>query len=47
MNGPSLDKFESYVESGGIIIKDSSLVQREPARTDVKVYGVSCHRDSF
>jgi len=37
MNGPSLDKFESYVESGGIIIKDSSLVQREPARTDVKV----------
>ncbi|ABN52098.1 MAG: 2-oxoacid:ferredoxin oxidoreductase subunit gamma [Hungateiclostridium thermocellum] len=47
MNGPSLDKFESYVESGGIIIKDSSLVQREPARTDVKVYGVPATETAF
>ncbi|HHV98816.1 MAG TPA: 2-oxoacid:ferredoxin oxidoreductase subunit gamma [Clostridiaceae bacterium] len=40
MNGPSLDKFENIVESGGIIISDSSLVTRSPKRTDVKVYEI-------
>ncbi|MBZ4644761.1 MAG: 2-oxoglutarate ferredoxin oxidoreductase subunit gamma [Petroclostridium sp.] len=36
MNRPSLDKFENTVTSGGIIIIDSSLVNRSIARTDVK-----------
>ncbi len=40
MNTPSLDKFEDLVEEGGIIIKDSSLVAREPNREDVTVYGI-------
>ncbi len=35
MNGPSLDKFESYVVPGGVIIADSSLVNRELHRTDI------------
>ena len=40
MNGPSLDKFESMVTSGGVIITDSSLVERAPQRKDVNVYRI-------
>ncbi len=40
MNRPSLDKFESYLVPGGIILVDSSLVNRSPSRTDVKVYEI-------
>jgi len=35
MNGPSLDKFESFVVPNGLIISDSSLVLRATSRTDV------------
>lgn len=37
MNRPSLDKFESYVVSGGIIIYDSSFIDRQPNRSDVQI----------
>jgi len=37
MNLPSLDKFESRVEPGGLIIYDSSLINRAPKRDDVNV----------
>lgn len=37
MNRPSLDKFEAALPAGGLIIADSSLVDREAARDDVKV----------
>ena len=40
MNGPSLDKFENMVASGGVIITDSSLVERAPKRDDVNVYRI-------
>lgn len=40
MNGPSLEKFESLVEPGGIIITDKSLVPIKPTRTDVKLYEI-------
>jgi len=40
MNGPSLDKFESFVVKGGIIISDSSLVHRKPEIEGVKLYEV-------
>ena len=40
MNLPSLDKFEDAVVPGGMIFYDSSLVEREVKRTDVKVYPV-------
>jgi 2-oxoglutarate ferredoxin oxidoreductase subunit gamma len=36
MNRPSLDKFEDVVVEGGIIISDSSLVDRKPIRSDVQ-----------
>lgn len=40
LNRPSLDKFESTVKPNGIIIYNSSMIDRVPARTDVKVIAV-------
>ncbi|NLL04550.1 MAG: 2-oxoacid:ferredoxin oxidoreductase subunit gamma [Clostridiaceae bacterium] len=40
MNGPSLDKFEKMVSSGGVIIIDSSLVEKVPERKDVDIYRI-------
>ncbi|MDZ7338179.1 MAG: 2-oxoacid:acceptor oxidoreductase family protein [candidate division KSB1 bacterium] len=37
MNLPSLDRFEPEVEQGGLIIYDSSLIDRSVQRTDVEV----------
>ncbi|MDR1893484.1 MAG: 2-oxoacid:acceptor oxidoreductase family protein [Spirochaetales bacterium] len=38
MNGPSLDKFENHVRPGGIIIVNSSLIERKVSRKDVTAY---------
>ncbi|MBN1998573.1 2-oxoacid:acceptor oxidoreductase family protein [candidate division KSB1 bacterium] len=40
MNLPSLEKFECEVIPGGLIIYDSSLINRPPARKDVEVLGI-------
>lgn len=40
MNLPSLDKFEPTVKPGGLVIINSSLINREPTRDDVKVLKV-------
>jgi 2-oxoglutarate ferredoxin oxidoreductase subunit gamma len=40
MNLPSLDKFEPQVKPGGLILINTSLVNREPARADVRVVRV-------
>ncbi len=40
MNVPSLDRFEEDVEAGGLIIYDTSLIDRAPKRTDVEVLGI-------
>ncbi len=40
MNLPSLDRYEDAVAPGGIILMDSSLIEREVKRTDVTVYAV-------
>ncbi len=37
MNQPSLVKFEPEVASGGLIIYDSSLIEKAPTRTDVEI----------
>jgi len=37
MNLPSLDKYENAVQSGGIIVLDSTLIERKVQREDVKV----------
>ena len=36
MNAPSLDKFENAVEPGGLIVADSSLIDRRGSRADVR-----------
>lgn len=38
MNEPSLNKFEKAVVPGGLVIVDSSLVDRKPLRTDIETY---------
>ena len=40
MNLPALDKYEDSVAPGGIIIVDSTLIEREVKRDDVTVYYV-------
>lgn len=40
MNRPSLDKFEKTLPAGGIIIMDSSMVNREAEREDVTVVAI-------
>jgi len=40
MNLPSLDKYENDVVPGGIIFYDSSLIDREVKRADVKAFGI-------
>ena len=40
MNLPSLDKYEKSVKAGGIIVLDSSLIERKVEREDVTVYYV-------
>ncbi len=37
MNLPSLDKFERVVKPGGLLLINSSLVERTPTRTDVNI----------
>ncbi len=40
MNLPSLDKYEDAVVPGGMILVDSTLIERKVKRTDVKVFYV-------
>lgn len=43
MNRPSLDKFESYVQPGGMLFINSSIIDRKAERTDIDVYYVPCN----
>jgi Pyruvate/2-oxoacid:ferredoxin oxidoreductase gamma subunit len=40
LNGPSLERFESSVTAGGVVVYDSTLIKRAPSRTDVEVVAV-------
>jgi len=40
LNLPSLDKFEDAVRSGGLVVVNTSLINRLPHRTDVTVVAV-------
>jgi 2-oxoisovalerate ferredoxin oxidoreductase beta subunit len=44
MNRPSLDKFEQEVTSGGLIIYDSSLIDKPPARDDLEIVALPATR---
>jgi len=38
LNLPSFDKFEPAVAAGGMLVADSSLIDKKSARTDIKAY---------
>ena len=40
MNAPSLDKYEPTVCPGGVLIINSSLIERQSIRTDIQVHYV-------
>jgi 2-oxoglutarate ferredoxin oxidoreductase subunit gamma len=44
MNKASLDKFESAIQPGGFLLINSSLVDRDPSRTDLKVVKVPANQ---
>ena len=37
LNRPSLDKFEDSVKPGGVLVVNTSLCDRDPKRTDLKI----------
>ena len=47
LNQQSLDKFESRVKPGGVLIYDSYGINRVPKRTDIAVYRVNAMAATF
>lgn len=43
MNLPSLDKFAPSVKPGGLLIVNSSLIEKEANRTDITIVKVPCN----
>lgn len=46
LNQPSLDKFESKVKSGGILIYDENSIMNLPTRTDIASIGIQAMEKS-
>jgi len=46
LNLPSLDKYESLVKPGGVLIVNQSLVDRVPTRTDVDVVLIPANEEA-
>lgn len=46
LNEPSMDKFEPLIKSGGVLIYNSSKINRKPRRDDIKTYAVPCNEIS-
>lgn len=44
MNKPSLDKFEDALQPGGLLIINSSLVARDPRRSDLQMIKVPANK---
>ena len=40
MNKPSLEKFESSIKENGVLVMNSSLIDIEPKRNDLKIVSV-------
>jgi len=43
MNLPSLDKFEKVVKPDGVLLINTSLINRPPARTDVHIVNIAAN----
>lgn len=46
MNRPSLDKFESIIRPGGLLVMDSDLVTRAPERNDIEVISIPAQTEA-
>ncbi|SHH90751.1 2-oxoglutarate ferredoxin oxidoreductase subunit gamma [Clostridium collagenovorans DSM 3089] len=46
MNRPSLDKFEEHIVSGGLVIIDSNLIDRELTRDDIEVIRIPAQEEA-
>ena len=47
LNQQSLDKFQSKVKPGGILIYDNYCIHTPPTRTDIKVYCIEAMNATF
>ena len=47
LNQQSLDKFESKVKPGGVLIYDPYGIHRPPTRTDINIYSVDAMEAAF
>lgn len=43
MNLPSLDKFEPVIQRGGVLLLNSSLIDRKGVRSDIRTYQVAAN----
>ncbi|MCS7299214.1 MAG: 2-oxoacid:acceptor oxidoreductase family protein [Spirochaetia bacterium] len=46
-NQPSVIKFESWVEKGGLLLYNSSLVNVPPTRSDIEIYHIDANSIAF
>jgi len=46
LNQQSLDKFESHVKAGGILLYDTNGISRHPGRTDIHIYKVEAAQEA-
>ncbi|MDD3875913.1 MAG: 2-oxoacid:acceptor oxidoreductase family protein [Bacteroidales bacterium] len=47
LNQPSMDKFESKVKPGGLLIYDSNGITRHPIRKDINVYMMEASEEAI
>src|SRR5690554_2785131 len=40
MNLPSLERFESTIKPGGLLLYNTTLIEQKPKRTDIRIIGV-------
>jgi 2-oxoglutarate ferredoxin oxidoreductase subunit gamma len=46
LNQPSVDKFESAVKPGGLLIYESNNVIHPPTRTDIEIIGIDATKEA-
>ena len=46
LNQPSLDKFESAVKPGGILLYEESTVIKPPTRSDIEIYSIAANEEA-
>jgi 2-oxoglutarate ferredoxin oxidoreductase subunit gamma len=46
LNQPSMDKFESAVKPGGILLYEESTVIKPPTRTDIEIYSITANEEA-